>query len=194
MTKADAKVLQFKKQQEEFSSFTTDLEEIFPGFSSRLNELVDKTDLEVPPLDDGRQAYLSELFSASKMAAGDWLKKDKPPKPTMLRKVVAYMLAHTEWATTNPLKVEAWLKYGSAIQNPFERAAIENEALYPLASTVISQVARESGVPGSQIDLVECLKQTVELFASFDINRLDKVELVHKKIVEQIVRQNRTDK
>jgi hypothetical protein len=126
------------------------------------------------------------------MAAGEWLKKDKPPKPTTLRKVVTYLLAHTEWAYLNPLKVEAWLKYGSAIQSPFESAAIENEALYPLASSVISLVAKESGIPGSEINLTECLKQTVDLFASFDINRIDKVELVHKKIVEQIIRQNRT--
>lgn len=194
MTKADAKILEFKKQQEEFSTFTPDPEEIYPGFSARLNELAEKTDLDVPPLNDGRQAYLSELFSSSKMAVSDWLKKDKAPKPTMLRKVVAYLISHTESDYLNPLKVEAWLKYGSAIQNPFGSEAIENEALYPLASSVISMTAKESGIPGSEIKLTECLKQTVELFASFDINRIDKVELVHKRIVEQIIRQNRTKK
>ena len=47
--------------------------EAFPGFSERLNYFIDLADPTIPAMDNGRQACISNLLQASKMAPGEWL-------------------------------------------------------------------------------------------------------------------------
>ncbi|MFC1336815.1 MAG: hypothetical protein G8D89_18305 [gamma proteobacterium symbiont of Clathrolucina costata] len=191
MSKSDPKVVQLHKQIEEYSQVVPGtVAEIFPGFSERLNHLIDLTDLEIPPLDDGRQAHIASLLQSSKMAPGDWLKKDKPPKTSTLRKLVTYLLRHIS-GNHNPLKVEAWLKYGDeALPNPFDQNTSDNQDLIPLATTLIVSVARENNIPANDFDLSKVLTTTVDMLADFRLSHESMIESVHRKIIAQYIKSN----
>lgn len=89
------------------------------GFSNRLNQLIDMTDLQIPPLDYGRAAFIAELFKVSKNAAGIWLKKNTPPKASALEKLVMFLVSHIK-TNHHHKKIEAWLVYGDeVVKNPF---------------------------------------------------------------------------
>ena len=178
------------KQIEEINQASATVSEAFPGFSDRLNYLIDLADLNIPPMDDGRQAYVSALLQSSKMAPGDWLKKDRPPKTTTLRKLVVYLLSHIS-GEHNPYKVEAWLKYGDvAVVNPFESSHQENQSLIPLATTLIVSVAKEIGIPANEFDLSIVLSSVVDMLFDFKLSHESMVEPVHRKIISQYIKAN----
>lgn len=191
MAKKNEKVVQLHRQQEEFLNTTpAEVSEIFPGFSARINQFIDLTDLNIPHMDEGRQAYIANLFQSSKMAPGDWLKKDKPPKPSTLRKIVLFLLTHIK-GDYNPLRVEAWLKYGDgAVTNPFRHSNPDNEALIPLAASLIASVAKEIDVQTTHFDLNQVLNGTIETLSDFQITHESMVEPVHRKIIAQHIRSN----
>ncbi len=93
-----------------------DLAEIHAGFSERLNWLLDASDLNPPPLDAGRVSWLAKLTSYSRPAVMDWLKYDKPPKCTTLRKLVSFLNRHhlPPIMSSTP-RIEAWLQYGPVV-------------------------------------------------------------------------------
>ena len=189
MDKNGKNVVQLHRQREEFNKTTLGtVTEVFPGFSNRLNILIDLTDLNIPPLDDGRQSYISTLLQASKMAPGDWLKKDKPPKTATIRKLITFLLSHIP-GEYNPLKVEAWLKYGDeALPNPFNSEQPDNQNLIPLATTLIVTVSKENNIPANEFDLSRVLNITVEMLADFGLDHESMIESVHKKIILQYIR------
>lgn len=190
MSKSEKKVIQLHRQIEEINHTSGTISEAFPGFSERLNHLIDLADLDIPPLDDGRQACISTLLRASKMAPGDWLKKDKPPKTATLRKLVSYLLSHIP-GELNPYKIEAWLKYGDeAVSNPFNSTPQENQALIPLAITLIISVAKEINIPPNEFDLNKVLSVTVETCSEFRLTHESMVEPVHRKIIAQYIKAN----
>ncbi|MBX2808156.1 MAG: hypothetical protein KTR20_05935 [Cellvibrionaceae bacterium] len=189
MSKNTRKVVPLTKQIQELNEVTHKIaSEVFPGFSARLNQLIDLTDLGIPPLDDGRQAHISLLLQASKMAPGDWLKKDKPPKTSTLRKLVVYLLSHIP-GDHSPYKIEAWLKYGdAALSNPFTvQPTINNQALIPLATTLIVSTAKTINIPTNQFDLGKVLDATLETLSDFQLTQESMVEPVHKKIIAQYI-------
>lgn len=189
MSKGDEKVVQLHRQIEELNQAPTGtVSEAFPGFSERLNQLIDLTDLEIPAIDDGRQTYVGNLFQVSKMSPGDWLKKDKPPKTATLRKLVVYLLSHIE-GDHNPFKIEAWLKYGdAAVSNPFNVTPEDSQALIPLATSIIVSVAKEIGIPANKFDLNLVLTATVETLADFKLTQEGMVEPVHRRIIAQYIK------
>ena len=87
------KVVQIDSQRssfEEVEHANADIVKIFPGFSQRLNELIDMSSLDIPK-DWGRQMALASIVNTSKMATGYWLKNDRPPKASTLRNIVVFL-------------------------------------------------------------------------------------------------------
>lgn len=190
MRNSDKNVVQLQKEIKEINQASSTVTEAFPGFSKRLNHLIDLSDIDIPPLDDGRQAHISALLKASKMAPGDWLKKDKPPKTATLRKLVNYLLSNIQ-GDHNPYKVEAWLKYGNtAVKNPFDLEPKANQALIPLATTLIVSVAKEIDIPPHDFDLTKVLSSTIEMLSDFKLIHESTVEPVHRTIIAQYIRAN----
>ena len=88
------------------------LSEIHAGFSDRLNWLLDLSDLDAPPLNNGRISWTAEITNSSRPAVMDWLKHDKPPKSVTLRKLVIFLHNHLPPIFREVPALEAWLRYG----------------------------------------------------------------------------------
>ncbi len=56
------------------------VQDIYPGFSERINHLIDLSVPSCPPIDKGRCAYIATLTGATKPSVGDWLSRNKPPR------------------------------------------------------------------------------------------------------------------
>ena len=176
---------QLQKEFEETQAAS--ITEHFAGFSQRMNELIDLTDIDIPAMHDGRQAYLSSLLQSSKMSSADWLKKNRPPKASTLRNIVVYLLNHIP-GSYNPLRVEAWLKYGDeAVPNPFE-ARLDNQSLIPLAAALIASEAKTLAIPPAAFDLNNVLSCTVDMLADFHITNESMVEAAHRQIIAQHIK------
>lgn len=186
-----AKVVDINSQKREFQDTpSAAVSEIYPGFSLRLNQLIDLTDLEMPPMSDGRQSHVANLFESSRHAPGDWLKKDKPPKPATLRKIVTFLLHHIE-GSYNGLRVEAWLKYGDgAVGNPFEDPHTRFQPLTPLATILVTTVAKELDIQAPAFDLERCLELTIETLTDFQLTDQRDILPAHRKIVASHIRNN----
>lgn len=186
-----AKVVDINSQKREFQDTpSAAVSEIYPGFSLRLNQLIDLTDLEMPPMSDGRQSHVANLFESSRHAPGDWLKKDKPPKPATLRKIVTFLLLHIE-GSYNGLRVEAWLKYGDgAVGNPFEDPHTRFQPLTPLATILVTTVAKELDIQAPAFDLERCLELTIETLTDFQLTDQRDILPAHRKIVASHIRNN----
>ncbi len=186
MNQENKRVIRLKEQIKEYNEATSDtIVEIFPGFSERFNFLIDLTDLDVPKLYNGRQAYISSLLQVSKMAPGDWLKKDKLPKASTLRKLLTYFLRHIE-GSYSVYQIEAWLKYGNeVVPHPFKDIPFHNQQLTSLAVTLIVAVASERSIPTTQFDLNKVLAATLETLSEFEITQESKIKSTHRKIIFQ---------
>lgn len=190
MNSKDKKSKQNDSRKTRKEQLTDNATEAFPGFSVRLNMFIDLTDLEIPPLDNGRQSFLGNLVQTTRMSPGEWLKKDKPPKTATLRKLIVYLLDHIQ-GDYNPFKIEAWLKYGDvAVANPFYKEADSSQSLIPLATSLIVLVAKEIGVPANSFDLNPVLASTVETLSAFKITQANMVEPVHRSIVAEYIKAN----
>lgn len=190
-----ANVIDINSQKREFQETpSAPVSEIYPGFSLRLNQLIDLTDLEMPAMADGRQSHVANLFESSRHAPGDWLKKDKPPKPGTLRKIVTFLLLHIE-GSYNALRVEAWLKYGEgAVGNPFEDPHTRFQPLTPLATIIVTSVAKELKIPAPSFNLEKCLELTIETLTDFQLTDQRDVLPAHRKIVAGHIRSTLTKK
>lgn len=100
-----------EQRQQEYASMETP-HDGFPGFSERLNRLIDMTDLNAPSLNRGRGVWLAQLTQSSKAAASDWLKKDRLPKALTLRFMISHFADHLPPIVHDPLKIECWVVYG----------------------------------------------------------------------------------
>ena len=186
MAKKRGKVLYLEREREEFSAIPSEsANDIFSGFSDRFNQLIDLSDLDIPPPDAGRVAYISHLFDASRMGPSDWLKHNRVPRSATLRKIVVFLLRHIE-GQYSTVRVEAWLKYGeAAIPNPFAMNQSANQALIPLATSLIVSIAREEGVAVTRFDLSVVLDQVLRLLSEFHVREEALVEPVHRRIIAQ---------
>ena len=173
------------------------LQELCPGFSDRLNFLIDFTDLDIPSMDKGRISAISEICEVSMPAASDWLKKNRPPRDAVkdkskdiatLHKLVVFLLKHiNSTVKPNTTRVMAWLRYGeSAVGDPFEIAiTTENTAsLLPLATTLILEAARNTDVEISSIDLDPLMTAVIETLQGFAISDIANIQNIHKKIIQ----------
>ena len=76
------KVVQIDSQRSSFEDIehaNAEVAKIFPGFSQRLNELIDMSSLDIPK-GWGRQMALSSIVKTSKMATGYWLQERQAAK------------------------------------------------------------------------------------------------------------------
>ena len=186
------KVVPIGAQQSSFEAVehaNAEVLKIFPGFSQRLNELIDMSSLDIPK-DWGRQMALASIVNTSKMATGYWLKGDRPPKASMLRNIVIFLTDRIA-KEVNPLKVEAWLKYGEpTIQSPFRDKPIDEVDLSPIALGEIVSICREKGVEISSFDLQKVLDATISTLETFEVYSSDKVQEKHKEIIYQYIMLN----
>ena len=187
------KVVQIDSQRSSFENVehaNAEVTKIFPGFSQRLNELIDMSSLDIPK-GWGRQVALSSIVKTSKMAAGYWLKNDRPPKASTLRNIVVFLTDHIE-KKANPLKVEAWLKYGEpTIQSPFREKPIDEVDLSPVALGEIVGICKEKKVEISSFDLQKVLDATISTMETFEVYTNDMVKHKHKEIIYQYIMLNR---
>lgn len=149
--------------------------------------MLDLTDLSIPSMNNGRQTYLSNLLNISKMPPGDWLKKDRPPKTITLRKLIAFFLNHIS-GDHDPNLVEAWLQYGNSVPNPFQSTEDDNQALTPLATSLIVSVAQEIGTPVSKIDLNPVLSSTIEMLAYFRLAQDSVIDPVYRALIARQIK------
>lgn len=92
--------------------------EIIKGFSSRLNELLDKCDFS--PQGEGRGNELMAFFNISKGSATAWLTKDKPPVWATLNTLVEKLIREKQLNFSQD-RVIAWLLHSNeVIENPLE--------------------------------------------------------------------------
>ncbi len=179
-----------KHSFEEIEHANAEVTKIFPGFSKRINELIDMSSLDIPK-DWGRQMALAAIVNTSKMAAGHWLKGDRPPKASTLRNIVIFLTDHIE-KKVNPLKVEAWLKYGEpTIQSPFRDKPIDEVDLSPVALGEIVSICKEKDVNISSFDLQKVLDATISTLETFEIYSNNEMEEKHKEIIYQYIMLNR---
>ncbi len=152
-----------------------DGEECFPGFSERLNHLIDLTQgLDIPALQHrGRLAYVAKITGHSKPAVADWLKKNKPPRDDTLRSLVSFFLHHID-GNYNTLRVESWLRYGEeATSNPFTSARQEESddtALRPLAFGLIAEAGRRMDLTVASYELQAVLEDTLIMLKDYGVN------------------------
>ena len=178
-----------KHSYEEIEHANAEVAKIFPGFSQRLNELIDLSSIDIPR-DWGRQMALASIVSTSKMAAGYWLKGDRPPKASTLRNIVIFLTDHIE-KKVNPLKVEAWLKYGEpTIQSPFREKPIDEVDLSPVALGEVVTICKEEAIDISSFDLQKVLDATISTLETFEIYSGNKLEEKHKAIIYQYIMLN----
>lgn len=169
----------------------------FPGFSDRLNHLMDLSP-EIPRINQGRRAFLADISRSSKMAPGQWLHKDKPPKPSSLRIIVPAIISYLE-ESLDVLKVEAWLLYGpEVVADPFagttkEEDQTNNTKIIPLAVNAIIKMARRIGVTAESYNLDTLLPAVVEMLVGFGINDEEKIEPIHEQIIEQFILAHKKD-
>jgi hypothetical protein len=127
--------------------FDTDKKyEIIPGFSSRLNELLDKCGYS--PSGEGRGRELIAFFNVSKGSASSWLTKDKPPVWSTLNTLVEKLIDHHQ-LNCGKDRVVAWLLHSnSVIENPLESAATprSKRLLDALIYAELDKVSTEHGV------------------------------------------------
>ena len=184
MTRTDNNVVSISKQQKEYRDVpSTDISEIYPGFSNRLNQIIDLTDLDIPALSTGRQAHMVNLFEASRVVVTDWLKNDKPPRPATLRKIVVFLLKHLG-GIHNELRVEAWLKYGDeAVGNPFHNPTGQLHPLTPLATILVHEETKRLNINALGLDLQACLVATVGTLIDFELSSVEQILPAHRNII-----------
>lgn len=169
---------------------SADIQQLFPGFSLRFNYFLDLCELDepIPPLGDGRGAFLSTLFECSRISVGHWLKNDMPPKTPTLRRIVTALLKHVK-GDLHPFKVEAWLKYGDeAIRNPF--VFHPSDRLSPLAHTLVNSISHEIGVSPASISIERTIKETLQYLHSLQLSSHSQLAPDQLAIVAQIIRNN----
>lgn len=148
----------------------------FPGFSDRLNILIDRSDVELPPLDNGRAIAFAALFNMSKSRAADWLKRNNPPKPIFLRKVTEYFFNRSNITDSTVEHVEAWLKYGPTIvADPFLTFPFNDNNVL-LCCNLIADVANGLHLTASQYDLEKVVRLTLDTLRAYSINDVAQVE------------------
>ena len=183
-------VVDLALQRKEFlATPDSSIAEIYPGFSERFNLLIDLTDLHIPPLKGGRLTHLCELFELSRPVPGEWLMKDKPPKASMLRKIVSFLLAHLD-GEPNVYRVEAWLKYGDAIGNPFDQPHSTFHPLTPLATVLVNNEAKKMGYSAPDFNLDATLSLTIETLTDFELTAIEQITPGHLKIIGSHVKAN----
>lgn len=187
------KVVHLDALKQEFKESTSvEIAEIHAGFSRRFNLMIDLSDIDAPPLNDGRVGFAAELLDASRPAVTDWLTKNKPPKETTLFEVVRYFLSHIDSGEDIlPARVVSWLRYGDEVSPcPFgaEYEELDNQELIPLAASIIAEESKELGFGASSYDLEVVMSLVVKTLADFEISEASALKSIHRKIIQGHIR------
>jgi predicted DNA-binding protein YlxM (UPF0122 family) len=188
-----SKVIRLNELRQEFqSSPGIEINEIYAGFSHRLNSFIDFSDIDTPSLNDGRVTFIAEMLEVSRPAVTDWFTKNKPPKETTLFELANYFLKHIEGGDDIlPARVVSWLRYGDEVSPcPFQ---IKNDdpahkELIPLAARIIATEAKTMGLGATSYDLTKVLPLTVSTLVDFELSELEEIQKVHRQIIQQHIR------
>jgi hypothetical protein len=190
-----SKVVQLDELRREFqASPDVEIAEVYAGFSLRLNQFIDISDISIPTLKEGRIAFVAHLLDVSRPAVTDWLVKNKPPKEITLFEVVNYFLKHINHSEDIlPARVVSWLRYGEEVSPcPFKSmfGDSEHKELLPLAASIVANEAKLMGFSATSYDLEKVLPLAVTTLADFELMELTQVQEVHRQIIRQHIRDN----
>jgi hypothetical protein len=190
-----SKVIRLDELKREFqSSPGVEIDEIYAGFSHRLNSIIDISDIEAPSINGGRVTFVAEMLNVSRPAVTDWLTKNKPPKEKTLFDVVNYLLKHIKGGEDIlPARAVSWLRYGEEVSPcPFQMGYEDpaHKELIPLAANIIAVEAKTMGLGATSYDLAKVLPLTLSTLVDFELNELDEVQGVHRQIIQQHIRNN----
>jgi hypothetical protein len=167
----------------------------FPGFSSRLNNLIDFAEIDVPSVGSrGRATELAAIFGVTYVSVGAWIKDDKAPREDVLRNIVTFLISKTNIGC-HSMKVVAWLLYGEdVIKNPILDSEIKQQGLIALASVLVNKVSNQREIGTATIDLGECIRCVAELLAQNNVikeenvtpGQLDSIELAIRRNLKQV--------
>lgn len=162
----------------------------YHGFSDRLNLLIDKSQLNAPPLARGRSAWLAELTGASNPTVANWLKNDTVPGFEMLDLISRFLISHMKKLNVSPQRLKSWLLFGDESINPFaSRATPEPLKPYvPLAMALISEVVKSEQVDRTAFDLRRVINDTAGMLENLNITDMSQIDDVHRTIVSQCLK------
>lgn len=158
---------------------------LFPGFSSRLNELIDYVYEDVPPKNEGRYTWLSELVGASKPSASMWLDQDRAPRDETLGHIVNHILdGFKGYKSSNIDRIKTWLLYGEdVIQNPFKTYSDEQLAVLPLALQLVAECVNTQKIKHTTYDFQKLVDATLNLLVDQQIQHHNEVKPQHIKLI-----------
>ena len=184
---------QFRREYREEAE-SQETEGVFPGFTHRLNLLIDKAEgLDIPSINDrGRMAYIHKLTGHSKPAVSDWLQKDTLPRDQTLRSLIAFLLRHIP-GEHNVMRVEAWVRFGEeATTNPFSapRAADDQTALRPLAAKLIAKSSKDMNISVSSYDLLGTMDDVVKMLMDYGVSGPDDIQGPMEDLTKYYIQQH----
>ncbi len=90
------------------------VDDLHPGFSLRLNALLDILEVDVPPITQGRKMWIGRVFDVAPNNATLWLTNDVVPKGARLRSLSDFCFLHLpkKQRPKKSIAIESWLLYG----------------------------------------------------------------------------------
>lgn len=154
---------------------------IYPGFSDRLNDLIDRTPFDVPAKGQGRYSWIANVVGTSRPTGTAWLEKNKVPNDATFHALVVFLLNHIE-GKHNIARIKSWLLYGEeVVPNPFLKK--KSSSTSGLAAKLIVETAESLNINNSSYDFSKVLDDTVMLFEELKINEQSKLSQVHMKFI-----------
>lgn len=165
-------ISQYREQFENDAESCT-ASEIYPGFSERLNYLMDQAEgIEIPDKDGrGRPTFLHKVTGSSRPATSDWVLHNKPPRDKTLRSLVVFFLHHIS-GDHNPVRVESWLRYGDqATPNPFAKGQQESDdtPLRLLAAKLVAEAGKALAVTVAGYDFKAVQDATIKMLKDYGV-------------------------
>jgi hypothetical protein len=196
---ATNKVTSLERYREEYKAEAENcsVTEVFPGFSERLNLLMDHTeDLNIPAMDErGRIAYIHKITGHSKPAVSDWLKKDILPRDQTLRGLITFLLRHIP-GDYNVLRVESWVRFGDeATPCPLSLNKGESDtvSLRPLAAKLIADAGKDLTLTVSSYDLQNTMEDVTQMLADYGVRSFEDIQQPLRDLAKYYIQQHLRD-
>lgn len=159
-----------------------------PGFSDRLNQMIDLTELDAPTVGHGRFAWISKIAGVVKSTGAEWLAKDKPPREPTLSALVDYLLGHLK-GTYDVTRVKIWLLYGEdVVPFPFQPQAEDQRTFLQLALVVIHEETNREKIAHTDYDYDAVVERVTKMFQSLNVDAYEDVKLGHRSLVVDCIR------
>ncbi len=193
---ADNRVTSLEQYRQEYKTEAENcsVTEVFPGFSNRLNQLMDHTqDLNIPAMDErGRIAYIHKITGHSKPAVSDWLKKDILPRDQTLRGLITFLLRHIP-GDHNVLRVESWVRFGEeATPSPLalNQEETDTESLRPLAAKLIAEAGKTLNLTVSRYDLQGTMEDVTQMLADYGVSSFEDIQPPMSDLAKYYIQQH----